>query len=142
MSIVWTEINQAAPEFSIVGRNDGPATSPGDAAGAVVQFLSNYTSTLATNRRIREALRGLLPLVRQLIHPGSHDGVLAVAHVELARHGEMQGQNLRECFIAGGAFPNPQHAIHHHRRQPRLRAAPQSPIGNITARYFWGTQSS
>lgn len=141
MPITWTEINAEVPQFSIVGRTDGPAESPGDAAAAVVQFLSSAAGNLATNRRIQQALRGLVPLVHQLLPRGSRQGVLAVANIERARFGELEGQEFRECFISGGGFPDPRHAIRHHERAYQLRVGPRSSIGRITRRYFWGVRS-
>ena len=141
MSIQWNEINSATPMYSIAGRSDELPVNRGEAAGAVVVFLSNTAMSRSINSRIRQALGRSDHRARQMLPDACPEGVLAVAEIELARFGELDGQRFNWCRIVGFPFQTPRQAVRWYEHQPSISAM-NSYNGSITNRYFWGTTRS
>ena len=140
----WEEVTPglSAPEWSLAGRRDAPAESPGDAFGALVQWATGAVNQGAVNSELDRLLEEKIPAARQLMENHGRGGVLAEAVIQVNRAGEMQGRVATTVTIHPGVFANPNDAIAHLRGTIRRHGAyRQGPTegGSVERRYFWGT---
>ena len=138
MTIHWSEINPSASQWGLAGPTDTPATTPGQGAGALVQFASQSMANRAINSAIQRMLTTESATVERMLPQVRTEGVLAVIRITVWRQPDGQRQYVnpllnRPLIMAN----NIRTALELWRAQPRLEATPRQPIESYNSRIFW-----
>ena len=143
MPLVWTEINLNAPQASLAGRGDSPATNRGEGVAAVVSFASAYLNERSLNWRIQ---REFTNRVRQAevfftgVPPTDRRRLLAEVWVAARRVDSMTGRTYMDT-VFHRLTNDPLSAIRQIRNTPRIGPRPAADSDQRESRWFLGQRS-
>ena len=144
MPMSWREVNGGPNNWTLAGRRDMPATSPGDAAGAIVQFGSDLINQYSMTDAIRRGLATLEEDAQRLLsHGHAGQGALAIVSFEVIQHpGGMASNYYRGVALDRSAYPNPQAAMQNRGDRAAdygtVRAGGPTASVSTANRFFWG----
>lgn len=144
MPMSWREVNGGPNNWTLAGRRDMPATSPGDAAGAIVQFGSDLINQYSMTDAIRRGLATLEEDAQRLLSRSrAGRGALAIVSFEVIQHpGGMASNYYRGVALDRSAYPNPQAAMQNRGDRAAdfgtVRAGGPTASVSTANRFFWG----
>lgn len=143
MPASWREVNPGPNNWTLAGRRDTPATSAGDAAGALVQFATGWIGQASLDRRIRQELPTLDADVQRLLSrsPDGY-GALAIVSYEIVHHQAGDDYRFRAVALDSTAYPSAAAGMRHRAvmadRYGWVRAGTPAPSADAAQRFFWG----